>query len=735
MKIYGSAEIHAGRMTDEALWALTQKPVRTTTLERIRLFHEADERVQGLPQPLQYGNGLKYVLENISLPVREHDLLLGRVSEEVPDEEGEAFFRKYEANSARPAWIHDGGHRSFWWSDLIEVGLPGLRERAAAELEKRSAENDDPAALTYLQGAVLIYDALLTYGKRYAEAAREAGLEEAADVCLAVTEHEPRTFREGLQAMWLVIVVYCALLAANPTLAFGRMDLLLEKLYERDIVNGTLTEEEARLLILDFYCKNNLIMGRGEHQLSGSDPNVSTGWARCLCYDAPQYLVLAGRRPDGTDIAGDLTRLFAETIVPRFKNPVIVVHYSPDFQTKHPDLWKIFVGKMRQSSSMMVYNEADCISSLLLAGVDPEDAVNFEHYGCNHPCLPGLEVHTEYGGFRLGLIQPLLNYLKACVEEGREPESAEELYEIMRKWVESEVSGLIERTKERRANNMKHPSGWIEVTDCFYRDTIRNAQSFTAGGSKYFCANFHYPSYASFIDCLTAVDELVIRQKKIPLRRLMEVLDANFENAPVEHALCKRVPKLGSDDPRPNTHADKIMRIFTDTVNGLTKEMVDPDEYPRIVIRQSMESDTGHIAAGARLGATPDGRLAGVPLSQNVAPAVGASVNGLTARLSSMASIPFDRICAGAQNVSIQPRAFAGEEGLCKLAAILGGYFDMGGLQVQVSAVDVEQLREAQKNPDAHRDLTVRITGYSAVFVDMVKSAQDDIIRREEMSS
>ncbi|MBQ7933112.1 MAG: hypothetical protein IJ334_19160, partial [Clostridia bacterium] len=89
---------------------------------------------------------------------------------------------------------------------------------------------------------------------------------------------------------------------------------------------------------------------------------------------------------------------------------------------------------------------------------------------------------------------------------------------------------------------------------------------------------------------------------------------------------------------------------------------------------------------------------------------------------------------AGAQNISIQPRAFAGEEGLDKLASIIGGYFDMGGLQVQITAVDVNLLREAQRNPEAHKDLTVRITGYSAVFVDMVKRAQDDIIRREEMT-
>lgn len=729
MKTYGSFEQHTALLTEEALWALTRKPVTMTTLERIRLFHRADELVNGLPQPLKYGYGLKYVLENISLPLKEHDLILGRVSEEVPAEEGEAFFRKYEANSARPDWIHDGGHRSFWWNDLIEIGLPGLRKRAADELERRT----DPAQRTFLEGAVSIYDALLTYGKRYAQAARDAGLTEAADVCLAVTEHEPRTFREGLQAMWLVILVYCALLAANPTLAFGRMDLLLENLYENDLASGRMTEEEARLLILDFYAKNNLIMGRGEHQLSGSDPTVSTGWARCLCYDAPQYLVLAGRRPDGSEIAGNLTRLFAETIVPRFKNPVIVVHYSPDFQTKHPELWKLFVDKMRQSSSMMVYNEADCINSFLRAGVDPEDAVNFEHFGCNHPCIPGLERHHEFYGNRIGLIPPLLEYLKTCVREEREPESAEEIYRALGRWLEGEILGLIGRTKAARDRFLSNPSGWLELTDCFWRDAVRNAQSFDSGGSKYFCSNYHYSSYASFVDCVAAVEELVIRKKKISLQRMMELLETNFENAPAELALCRRASKLGSDTPIANELASRMMTLFTDTICRVAAENTDPTEHPRIIIRQSMESDNHHIAAGRVLGATPDGRLAGMPLSQNVAPAVGSSVNGLTARLVSMASIPFDRICAGAQNISIQPRAFSGDEGLEKLAAILGGYFDMGGLQVQITAVDAEELRAAQKNPDAYRDLTVRITGYSAVFVDMVKSAQDEIIRREEM--
>lgn len=99
----------------------------------------------------------------------------------------------------------------------------------------------------------------------------------------------------------------------------------------------------------------------------------------------------------------------------------------------------------------------------------------------------------------------------------------------------------------------------------------------------------------------------------------------------------------------------------------------------------------------------------------------------------SAAKLPLHRINSGPMNVRIQRRLVAGEEGLSRLTALLRTYFDMGGLQVQISVADTAELRNAQINPEAHRDLMVRITGYSAVFVDMCRRAQDEIIRRQEM--
>ncbi len=741
MKLNQTPEKLKEILVNEALWNLTDKPVTSTTFERIKLFHEADVKFAELPQQLKYGRGLNYVMENCQVPVDENDLILGRVPEKVLNDEEEAFFNSVRGNSARPGWVTDGGHRSFWWWDLVDYGLPGLRQRAVESLEKHRAKDSEEGKLNFLEGAILVYDALLTYIKRYADAARAAGLDEAADVCLEIAKHEPRTFREGMQLYWMVQVVYCGYLAANPTLTYGRMDLALEKLYNADIEAGRLTADEARLLVLDYYCKNNLINGRGEHQLSGADPTKSTGWDRNLCYDAPQYLLIGGRRPDGSYLNGEITRIFAEMIVPRFKNPVIEVRYAPNMQNECPEIWRIICDKMRQSSSLMVYSEADNISSYLRSGVEPEDAFGFEHFGCNHPTLAGIDNMYNHGG--ITLVAAYTEALKKWAADGVEPESVEDLYQLADSIMRTHATNVITDLRNRFLHNMAHPSLHLEMTDCFYRYSIETATSFWGYGSKYHFAMVSYASYASFVDVVTAVAELVVKQKKMTLAHLMKAVEADYEGYPVELALCKKQPKLGSDDPIANEHAHTMMIRFTDIVNGLAQEILpkvgdyevpaDLPVVPRPLMRHSMESDNGHLY-GQKMGATPDGRRAGVPLAQNCAPAVGSSCNGLTARLSSMASIPFERINAGAQNISIQPRAFAGEEGLDKLAAIIGGYFDMGGLQVQITAVDVNLLKEAQLNPEAHKDLTVRITGYSAVFVDMVKRAQDDIIRREEMT-
>jgi formate C-acetyltransferase len=135
---------------------------------------------------------------------------------------------------------------------------------------------------------------------------------------------------------------------------------------------------------------------------------------------------------------------------------------------------------------------------------------------------------------------------------------------------------------------------------------------------------------------------------------------------------------------------------------------------------------------GKDVGATPDGRLAGQQVSENQSPTEGADMNGLTALFNSVARLPFERITGGPLNVRIHPSAIKGENGLNMFAIALQTYFERGAMQVQLNVMSREQLLDAQQNPHKYKNLCVRVTGYSAYFVQMGKKAQDELINRTE---
>jgi formate C-acetyltransferase len=107
-------------------------------------------------------------------------------------------------------------------------------------------------------------------------------------------------------------------------------------------------------------------------------------------------------------------------------------------------------------------------------------------------------------------------------------------------------------------------------------------------------------------------------------------------------------------------------------------------------------------------------------------------MNGLTALLNSVARLPFERITGGPLNMRIHPSAIKGENGLNMFAIALGTYFERGGMQIQLNVMSREQLLDAQQNPHKYKNLCVRVTGYSAYFVQMGKKAQDELIHRTE---
>lgn len=135
----------------EALDSLRYKPVKSTTLERLKISVEAEKAVRGYSQPLQLGHGLNYILDHIETPIHAKDLILGRILEEVPDQEGERFFQDtLREMGARPSWIKDWGHECFDWNRLLKFGLKGLEDYAKQQLLNRKEEKAEQTVLDFL---------------------------------------------------------------------------------------------------------------------------------------------------------------------------------------------------------------------------------------------------------------------------------------------------------------------------------------------------------------------------------------------------------------------------------------------------------------------------------------------------------------------------------------------------------------------------------------------------------
>ena len=733
------------RNIDEARRALTEKPLFATSAERVLILNEIKSKYNGRPQPERFAALLSELLERVSRPIEEYDLIAGRaVDRELSDDE-EKIFQSYLKDADNPLKMNilSSGHSTISWDMLFEGGLDGMKKAAEASLEKYS---EDEEKRVFLTSAIKLYGAISDYILKYAETAELAGLTEVAKN-LRTAARRPDSFYSALQLHWIITLINCTYITPNPTFTLGRMDVLLYPFYKADIESGRLTRERAKDYITDYYCKHNLIMGRGEHQIG--DSTNSTTFERIFNFDAPQYLLLAGKDKDGNPCVNELTELFAECIVPEFKNPVVVVRYFGGLNEQFPTLWKTLIKKAIASSSMMFYNDDNVQKTLARYGIPKEDLCRYEHFGCNWPSLgddsiwlqnaprskkfgvytskdeekqldiPFMRTNTEHGW-----PEDLLIVLREL--EGQAEISMDEIYDKFFARMADFIDRKLEWSEHETAARKRRPSALLSFRDLFSRSAIERGECLSA------CAKYHFQLHSFYMfgtvsDCFTVIDRLVVREKRLALSELLAATDANFVGHEETLALIRSVDKYGSDEEISNGHAAALAKRFSDLVIEKSRITL---ERSGILLVSCLQSDTWHIKLGELFGATPNGRLAGTPFSQNSRPSNGSAKNGLTAMLNSMLNIPSDGFLSGALNLDIDNRQFAGERGEAMLSVMLGSYFNAGGLHAQVSCTSAEDLIDAKENPTCHRDIRVRVTGYSGIFVDMPEKLQNDIIER-----
>jgi formate C-acetyltransferase len=257
-------------------------------------------------------------------------------------------------------------------------------------------------------------------------------------------------------------------------------------------------------------------------------------------------------------------------------------------------------------------------------------------------------------------------------------------------------------------------------------DCILKGKDYNAGGARYNNSYIQFVGIGSLTDSLAAMKQKVFDEKKLSVAELVRALDADFHGFDnLRLQLVNKTPKYGNDDD----YADRIM---TSVVNTLVEEIDGRPNAKGGRYRVEMLPTTCHVYFGSVTGAMPDGRKAGLPLSEGISPVQGADRLGPTAVVKSAGKLDHVKTGGTLLNMKFTPSLLADDNGIDKLAHLVRSYFKMDGHHVQFNVVRAEVLRKAQASPEAYRDLIVRVAGYSDYFCDLSQELQEEIITRTE---
>ena len=498
--------------------------------------------------------------------------------------------------------------------------------------------------------------------------------------------------------------------------------------YDRGLADGTLTKESARELRECFFIKFN------NHP---APPKVGVTAAESGTYTDFANINIGGLLRDGSDGSNEVSHLLLDIVdemhLLQPSTNIQLSRKSPDHFLKHT-LRVVSRGYGFPSS----FNADTVVEEQLRQGKSLEDARAGGCSGCVEVGAFGKEAYILTGYFNLAKV------LEITLHNGLDPrtsqqlgpktgvadsfETYDDLFAAFRKqlrhFVELKIRGsrLIERMY---ADHMPAPFLSVMIDDC-----IANGRDYNAGGARYNNTFIQMVGLGSVTDCLSAMKQFCFDSANghggVSLAELVASLDKDFVSAELlRQRLVHKTHKYGNDDD----YADGLMR---DVFNACFEEVDGRPDARGGRYRVEMLPTTCHVYFGSVTGAMPDGRKAGLPLSEGISPVQGADRRGPTAVLKSAAKM--DQVKTGGTllNLKFTPSLVATDDGLDQWAHLVRGYFKMDGHHVQFNVTTADTLRKAQAAPAEHRDLIVRVAGYSDYFCDLSKELQEEIIARTE---
>jgi len=544
----------------------------------------------------------------------------------------------------------------------------------------------DAGRLDFFLGMQDVLEGVHGWVRRLADHVRRAGGARLADALEHVPFEPARGFREAVVAYNLV---YYLDDCDNP----GRIDQELQPFYAADLAAGRITRDEAAALIAAF-AENVKAVG---------------GWSAAI----------GGTREDGGAGYNDVTRMCLESAHGRYR-PSYELRVRKDM----PDeVWEAALDAVGSGAgNPAFYNEEGYLAGLREAdlGLTEADATWWNGGGCTETMVHGC---SNVGSLEAGLNAALV--FEATMREHlvRAPS-----FDVFLAQVKADLTRTIEQIVAEVNRHLEAKATWLPqpMRSLLIDDCLDAGVEFNAGGARYNWSVVNVAGLSNVADSLAAIREVVFETAEVSGSELLDILAQDFAGQEAFRRRLTRCPRFGNDDERADDVAAEVVKhVFAEF---LTRRPWRGGRFLPSVIMFAT-----YAQAGVAVGATPDGRRAGEPLGDSIGPVQGRDTHGPTAMLKSVSRLPL-RLAVGTPILNLRlPKAlFRSLDERGKLRDLIVTYFELGGLQLQLSVVDRADLEDAIEHPERHGDLIVRIGGYSEYFVRLSPELQRSVLERTE---
>ncbi|KRM97460.1 formate C-acetyltransferase [Liquorilactobacillus aquaticus DSM 21051] len=640
------------------------------------------------------------------------------------------------------------GHIAVNYETVINQGLISYEKKVKTLLARLDLTDiSQQKKLYFYQASLIVIKAVKGFAKRYAELAekqaakvtekkRRVELVEMARILRKVPYHPADTYQEAVQSIWLTHLVL-QIESNGHSVSYGRLDQYLNPFYERDLAAGRINKKEAVELLTNLCLKTLTI-------------NKVRSWAHTeFSAGSPLYqnITIGGQTKNGDDAVNPTSYLILNAIVQaHLPQPNLTVRYHRGLSDH---FMRQCIEVIKKGLGMPAFNNDEVIiPSFIARGIKKEDAYNYSAIGCVETAVPGKWGYRCTGMSFVNFPRTLLIVMNG----GKDPESGKQLlpnyghftemksYEdLMKAWDKSlreitRQSVIIENSCDL-ALEQNYPDILCSVLT---EDCIGRGKTLKEGGAIYDFISGLQVGIANLADSLAAIKKLVFEEQCITSNQLWQALQENYQGQgqeKIRQMLINDAPKYGND-------IDEVDQLIVDAYQPYINEIskYKNTRYGRGPIGGGRYAGTSSISANVGQGhstlATPDGRFARTPLAEGCSPEHALDTEGPTAVFKSVSKLDTKAIIGGVLlNQKMSPQILRSVVNCEKLVMLLRTFFNrLHGYHVQYNVVDRETLIDAQKNPDKHRDLIVRVAGYSAFFVGLSKETQDDIIERTEQT-